>query len=128
MVDEGEEESVFSGAQEIFKLLPHTSVERSRLPGIFGMAKDAAQPTRTSTRVFQVYGCVVTCKDMVEHKDPKKSFDKADYYVHAEHYNPVFHEKNSSLCICNCELYVLGEKISSIIEYQAVSRFNKERM
>lgn len=26
------------------------------------------------------------------------------------------------------ELHVLGEKISSLIEYQAVSRFNEERM
>ncbi|KAL6224334.1 hypothetical protein ACLB2K_003189 [Fragaria x ananassa] len=83
--------NVSSGAQEIFKLLPHTFVEPSRLPG--ESRTDAAPPTRTSKRVFQVYGCIVTCKDMVEHKDPKKSFDKADYYAHPEHYNPVFHEK-----------------------------------
>ncbi|KAM5547089.1 alpha-aminoadipic semialdehyde synthase [Rosa sericea] len=96
--------NVSSGAQEIFKLLPHTFVEPSRLPGIFGTAKDAAQLTRTSKRVFQVYGCVVTCKDMVEHKDPKKSFDKADYYVHPEHYNPVFHENIAPYAsvIVNC--------------------------
>ncbi|KAL6220857.1 hypothetical protein ACLB2K_008610 [Fragaria x ananassa] len=94
--------NVSSGAQEIFKLLPHTFVEPSRLPGDFGT--DAAPPTRTSKRVFQVYGCIVTCKDMVEHKDPKKSFDKADYYAHPEHYNPVFHEKIAPYAsvIVNC--------------------------
>ncbi|XP_070667454.1 uncharacterized protein [Malus domestica] len=69
--------NVSSGAQEIFKLLPHTFVEPSELPALFGSAKDAAQTTRKSKRIFQVYGCVVTSKNMVEHEDPTREFDKA---------------------------------------------------
>ncbi|MBA0568185.1 hypothetical protein Golob_005694 [Gossypium lobatum] len=76
------------GAQEIFKLLPHVFVEPSRLPELFGKGRNV-----TSKRVFQVYGCIVTSRDMVSHKDPSKTFDKADYYAHPEHYNPIFHEK-----------------------------------
>nr|GMC51983.1 alpha-aminoadipic semialdehyde synthase-like isoform X1 [Ipomoea batatas] len=81
------------GAQEIFKLLPHTYVDPSKLPELFGTDKDLTPKKPSSKRVFQVYGCVVTCQDMVEHKDPSKSFDKVDYYAHPEHYKPVFHEK-----------------------------------
>ncbi|KAM2621541.1 hypothetical protein TB2_026280 [Malus domestica] len=96
--------NVASGAQEIFKLLPHTFVEPSELPALFGVAKDAAQTTRKSKRIFQVYGCVVTSKHMVEHEDPTREFDKADYYAHPEHYNPVFHEKIAPYAsvIVNC--------------------------
>ncbi|XP_027333102.1 alpha-aminoadipic semialdehyde synthase isoform X2 [Abrus precatorius] len=41
---------------------------------------------------------------MVEPKDPMKVFDKADYYAHPEHYNPVFHEKIAPFAsvIVNC--------------------------
>ncbi|XP_062148674.1 alpha-aminoadipic semialdehyde synthase [Alnus glutinosa] len=92
------------GAQEIFKLLPHTFVDPSRLPELFEVARDLSQPARASKRVFQVYGCVVTCQDMVIHKDPTKVFDKADYYAHPEHYNPIFHEKIAPYAsvIVNC--------------------------
>lgn len=41
----------------------------------FGLVKNS-QPARKSKRVFQVYGCVVTSQDMVEHKDSTKAFDK----------------------------------------------------
>ncbi|KAH9652965.1 alpha-aminoadipic semialdehyde synthase [Citrus sinensis] len=94
--------NVSLGAQEIFKLLPHTFVEPSRLPELFGKAKD--QHGGASKRIFQVYGCVVTSEDMVEHKDPTKGFDKADYYAHPEHYNPVFHKKIAPYAsvIVNC--------------------------
>lgn len=113
--------SVSLGAQEIFKLLPHSFVEPSRLPELFGkvsfhsntpfdsysgiypikgilifgylnsfshlfytalikhfhsQGRNLNSPVRTSKRVFQVYGCVVTSRDMVEHKDPSKTFDK----------------------------------------------------
>ncbi|XP_022754742.1 alpha-aminoadipic semialdehyde synthase-like isoform X1 [Durio zibethinus] len=96
--------NVSHGAQEIFKLLPHTFVEPSRLPELFGKVRNLNSPARTSKRVFQVYGCVVTSRDMVEHKDPSKIFDKADYYAHPEHYNPVFHEKVApyASAIVNC--------------------------
>ncbi|VVA10133.1 PREDICTED: alpha-aminoadipic semialdehyde [Prunus dulcis] len=96
--------NVSSGAQEIFKLLPHTFVDPSRLPELSGTDKDAAQPTRSSKRVFHIYGCVVTSKDMVQHKDSTRAFDKADYYAHPEHYNPVFHERIAPYAsvIVNC--------------------------
>lgn len=46
---------------------------------LFDQARDLSQPARASKRVFQVYGCVVTCQDMVEHKDPTKVLDKVSY-------------------------------------------------
>uniref|UniRef100_A0A1J3EEQ2 Alpha-aminoadipic semialdehyde synthase n=1 Tax=Noccaea caerulescens TaxID=107243 RepID=A0A1J3EEQ2_NOCCA len=85
--------NVSLGAQEIFKLLPHTFVEPSKLPQLFVKNKGSSQNGKSTKRVHQVYGCIITSQDMVEHQDPSKSFDKADYYVHPEHYNPVFHEK-----------------------------------
>ncbi|XVF48812.1 hypothetical protein PTKIN_Ptkin03bG0218400 [Pterospermum kingtungense] len=96
--------NVSLGAQEIFKLLPHTFVEPSRLPELFEMGRNLNSPGRTSKRLFQVYGCVVTSRDMVEHKDPSKTFDKADYYAHPEHYDPIFHEKIAPYAsvIVNC--------------------------
>ncbi|KAK9274571.1 hypothetical protein L1049_021820 [Liquidambar formosana] len=96
--------NVSLGAQEIFKLLPHTFVEPGKLPELFGKARNLMQPARTSKRVFQVYGCVVTCQDMVENKDLAKVFDKVDYYAHPEHYSPVFHEKIAPYAsvIVNC--------------------------
>lgn len=96
--------NVSLGAQEIFKLLPHTFVDPSRLPELFGKAKDPTQSARTSKRVFQVYGCVTTSQHMVQHKDPTKEFDKADYYAHPENYSPIFHEKIAPYAsvIVNC--------------------------
>ncbi|CAL5375673.1 hypothetical protein CsSME_00008955 [Camellia sinensis var. sinensis] len=95
--------NVSLGAQEIFKLLPHTFVDPSSLPELFAMARDS-QSARTSKRAFQVYGCVVTCQDIVEPKDPTKLFDKVDYYAHPEHYSPIFHEKIAPYAsvIVNC--------------------------
>ncbi|CAI9760967.1 unnamed protein product [Fraxinus pennsylvanica] len=49
----------------------------SRLPGLFETARNTTELGRTTKRVFQVYGCVVTSQDMVEHKDPSKFFDNA---------------------------------------------------
>ncbi|KHN17770.1 Alpha-aminoadipic semialdehyde synthase [Glycine soja] len=87
---------------EIFKLLPHTFVDPSKLRDLH--RTDPDQPRHASKRVFQVYGCVVTAQDMVEPKDPVKVFDKADYYAHPEHYNPTFHEKIAPYAsvIVNC--------------------------
>ncbi|KAK7265501.1 hypothetical protein RJT34_33121 [Clitoria ternatea] len=94
--------NVCSGAQEIFKLLPHTFVDPSRLCDLH--KADTDQPRHGSKRIFQVYGCVVTAQDMVEPKNPMKVFDKTDYYAHPEHYNPVFHEKIAPYAsvIVNC--------------------------
>ncbi|KAF7837603.1 alpha-aminoadipic semialdehyde synthase [Senna tora] len=83
--------NVSAGAQEILKLLPHTFVDPCRLPDLHKVGNDKS--AHASKRVFQVYGCIVTAQDMVEPKDPAKVFDKADYYSHPEHYNPIFHEK-----------------------------------
>ncbi|WMV37080.1 hypothetical protein MTR67_030465 [Solanum verrucosum] len=85
--------NVSRGAQEIFKLLPHTFVEPRKLPELHEMARDLTQSKQPSKIIFQVYGCVATCQDMVEHLNPSKSFNKADYYVHPEQYKPAFHEK-----------------------------------
>ncbi|KAL2250978.1 alpha-aminoadipic semialdehyde synthase [Sesamum indicum] len=96
--------NVSQGAREIFKLLPHTFVDPSELPRLFEMARDHTLVGRTTKRVFQVYGCVVTSEDMVEHKDASKCFDKADYYAHPENYRPIFHEKIAPFAsvIVNC--------------------------
>ncbi|XP_058108760.1 alpha-aminoadipic semialdehyde synthase [Magnolia sinica] len=96
--------NVSQGAQEIFKLLPHTFVDPSNLPKLFGMAGDVSHPSQTSRRVFHVYGCVVSCQDMVSPKDPSKRFDKIDYYTHPEHYIPIFHERIAPYAsvIVNC--------------------------
>ncbi|KAL8260783.1 hypothetical protein R6Q59_024832 [Mikania micrantha] len=57
-----------------------------------------------SRRAFQVYGCVVSYEDMVEHSDPVKVFDKVDYYAHPERYKPIFHKKVAPYAsvIVNC--------------------------
>ncbi|KAK1355014.1 Alpha-aminoadipic semialdehyde synthase [Heracleum sosnowskyi] len=83
--------NVSSGAQEIFKLLPHTFVDPKRVPQLFAQEKDLTS-ARASKRVFQVYGCVVTSENIVAHNDHEQVFDKADYYAHPEHYRPIFHE------------------------------------
>ncbi|KAL6911598.1 hypothetical protein ACP4OV_000403 [Aristida adscensionis] len=84
--------NVSQGAQEIFKLLPHTFVDAGKLPGI-SVAMNLSKQSQSTKRVFQLYGCVVTAREMVSHKDPTRHFDKADYYAHPEHYKPFFHEK-----------------------------------
>uniref|UniRef100_A0A7N0UWS0 Saccharopine dehydrogenase (NADP(+), L-lysine-forming) n=1 Tax=Kalanchoe fedtschenkoi TaxID=63787 RepID=A0A7N0UWS0_KALFE len=96
--------NVSEGAQEIFKLLPHKFVKPSQLQEIFKREKDQMQLEPASKRVFQVYGCVVTCQAMAEHADPGKTFDKADYYAHPEHYRPVFHKNIAPYAsvIVNC--------------------------
>lgn len=93
--------NVSQGAQEIFKLLPHTYVDPSKLPEL--AVGDSAHLKLTS-RVFHVYGCVVTCENMVTPKDLTKVFDKADYYAHPQHYYPVFHERIAPYAsvIVNC--------------------------
>ncbi|KAI3754136.1 hypothetical protein L1987_53914 [Smallanthus sonchifolius] len=89
--------NVSLGAQEIFKLLPHTFVDSSRLPELFDTPS-------LSRRAFQVYGCVVSYEDMVEHSDPTVVFDKVDYYAHPERYKPIFHKKVAPYAsvIVNC--------------------------
>ncbi|KAG9443907.1 hypothetical protein H6P81_015247 [Aristolochia fimbriata] len=96
--------NVSQGAQEIFKLLPHSFVEPSKLPELFEKAGEHAQQSKGTRRIYQVYGCVVTCEDMVAPKDPTKKFDKTDYYARPEYYRPIFHEKVAPYAsvIVNC--------------------------
>ncbi|XP_061361487.1 alpha-aminoadipic semialdehyde synthase isoform X1 [Gastrolobium bilobum] len=110
--------NVCSGAQEIFKLLPHTFVDPSRLCDLHKV--DTDQPRHSSKRVFQVYGCVVTAQDMVEPKDPMKVFDKADYYAHPEHYNPIFHEKVAPYAsvIVNCMYW--EQRFPKLLSYKQI--------
>ncbi|XP_047249542.1 alpha-aminoadipic semialdehyde synthase isoform X5 [Capsicum annuum] len=96
--------NVSHGAQEIFKLLPHSFVDPTKLPKLHEMARDLTQSKHPSKRIFQVYGCVTTSQDMVEHSNPSKPFNKADYYAHPEQYKPAFHEKIAPYAsvIVNC--------------------------
>ncbi|XP_057538815.1 alpha-aminoadipic semialdehyde synthase isoform X2 [Amaranthus tricolor] len=96
--------NVSQGAQEIFKLLPHTFVDPSRLPELFETVGCQNRSSRVSKRIFKVYGCVVTSKDMVEPKDSNRTFNKEDYYSHPEHYSPIFHERIAPFAsvIVNC--------------------------
>ncbi|KAG2654521.1 hypothetical protein PVAP13_1NG520900 [Panicum virgatum] len=95
--------NVSQGAQEIFKLLPHTFIDAEKLPEV-SAAWNLSKQSQSTKRVFQLYGCVVTSRDMVSHKDPTRHFDKADYYAHPEHYAPVFHERIAPYAsvIVNC--------------------------
>ncbi|CAN6253034.1 unnamed protein product [Urochloa humidicola] len=95
--------NVSQGAQEIFKLLPHTFVDAEKLPEISAV-RNMSKQSQSTKRVFQLYGCVVTSRDMVSHNDPTRHFDKADYYAHPEHYTPVFHERIApyATVIVNC--------------------------
>ncbi|KAF8730179.1 hypothetical protein HU200_017151 [Digitaria exilis] len=95
--------NVSQGAQEVFKLLPHTFVDAEKLPEI-SAARNLSKQSQSTKRVFQVYGCVVTSRDMVSHNDPTRHFDKADYYAHPENYTPVFHERIAPYAsvIVNC--------------------------
>ncbi|KAL9261363.1 Alpha-aminoadipic semialdehyde synthase-like protein [Drosera capensis] len=96
--------NVSQGAQEIFKLLPHSFVEPRKLPELFEAARGLSPSSRTAKRTFQVYGCVVTSQDMVEPNDPSKTFNKVDYYSHPEHYSSIFHERIAPYAsvIVNC--------------------------
>lgn len=113
--------NVSVGAQEIFKLLPQVFVEPSRLPELFGKGRNV-----TSKRVFQVYGCIVTSCDMVSHKDPSKTFDKADYYAHPEHYNPIFHEKIAPYAsvIVNCMYW--ERRFPRLLSSKQIQELNKK--
>ncbi|XP_049934665.1 alpha-aminoadipic semialdehyde synthase isoform X2 [Nymphaea colorata] len=82
--------NVSQGAQEIFNLLPHSYVDPCQLPEVVEMDKKTR--LHASRGSFQLYGCVVTCKDIVAPKDTSKSFNKVDYYSHPDNYNPIFHE------------------------------------
>ncbi|KAG7595522.1 hypothetical protein ISN44_As06g001150 [Arabidopsis suecica] len=52
--------NVSLGAQEIFKLLPHTFVEPSNLPELFAKDKRISQNGKSTKRVYQLYGCIIT--------------------------------------------------------------------
>ncbi|KAL2645399.1 hypothetical protein R1flu_012986 [Riccia fluitans] len=84
--------NVSRGAQEIFRLLPHTFVKPSELPRLFdgSFIDDILLKKRKPN--FQVFGCVVEARDMVVPNDPSRMFDKTEYYSHPELYHSSFHE------------------------------------
>ncbi|XP_022147632.1 alpha-aminoadipic semialdehyde synthase isoform X2 [Momordica charantia] len=83
------------------------------------------RPAKSKERVFQVYGCVVTCQYMAEHKDPTKKFDRVDYYAHPEQYRPIFHEKIAPYAsvIVNC-MYWEGRfpRLLNTMQFQDLMR------
>ncbi|WJX90865.1 hypothetical protein P8452_72719 [Trifolium repens] len=116
--------NVCSGAQEIFKLLPHTFVDPARLSEL--QNKETNQAKHGSKRIFQVYGCIVTAKEMVEPKDPTKVFDKVDYYAHPEHYNPIFHERVAPYAsvIVNCMYW--EKRFPPLLSYKQIQDLMKK--
>ena len=92
-----------TGAQEVFKLLPHKMVSPAELAEIV-RSKGIHIQERIHPRAklfidkdrYTVYGTVVTSEDIVAHNDSSKKFSKADYYSHPENYHSVFVEKVSN--------------------------------
>ncbi|KAL0558596.1 hypothetical protein IC582_003173 [Cucumis melo] len=117
--------NVSHGAQEIFKLLPHTFVDPSKLPEICGKNVELRQHGATKKRVFQVFGCVVSCQHMVEHKDSTKKYDRVDYYAHPDQYRPIFHERIAPYAsvIVNC-MYWEGRfpRLLTTLQFQDLMR------
>ncbi|MCO5605370.1 hypothetical protein L7F22_059553 [Adiantum nelumboides] len=90
--------NVSRGAQEVFRLLPHTFVDSSQLSLLVDTVSRKQSNSyflgsKCKKGTFQVYGCVVDAEDMVAPNEPTKEFDKVSYYAHPEHYHPVFHKK-----------------------------------
>ncbi|MCO5591337.1 hypothetical protein L7F22_045319 [Adiantum nelumboides] len=90
--------NVSRGAQEVFRLLPHTFVDSSQLSQLVDTVSRKQSNSyflgsKCKKGTFQVYGCVVDAVDMVAPNDPTKEFDKVSYYAHPEHYHPVFHKR-----------------------------------
>ncbi|XP_038879308.1 alpha-aminoadipic semialdehyde synthase isoform X1 [Benincasa hispida] len=117
--------NVSHGAQEIFKLLPHTFVDPGKLPEICGKNVELRQHGATKKRVFQVFGSVVSCQHMVEHKDSTKKYDRVDYYAHPDQYRPIFHEKIAPYAsvIVNC-MYWEGRfpRLLTTVQFQDLMR------
>lgn len=76
--------NVAKGAREVFEQLPHEYVDIKDLPTL----KQDVQSGKRNPN--QLYGVIVTAKDMVVHKNGEK-FDKAQYYRHPHDYEPTFH-------------------------------------
>lgn len=101
--------NVSRGAQEVFRLLPHTFVEPSQLSQVVDLvSKEQLNSSFLGSHckrgTFQVYGCVVTAEHMVAPNGPSQTFDKASYYSHPEHYHCIFHKKVAPYAsvIVNC--------------------------
>ncbi|KAJ7522374.1 hypothetical protein O6H91_18G008500 [Diphasiastrum complanatum] len=96
---------VSQGAQEIFRLLPHSFVNPAELKEMeMTLASRTEKHNHKPRKIFQLYGCIVTPEFMVAPNDSKKNFDKADYYSHPEQYHSVFHENIAPFAsvIVNC--------------------------
>lgn len=73
--------NVYSGAREIFDLLPHREIAPEELPGIF----TTMHPERKA-----LYKVVFKEEHTVEPLEHGAAFDLQDYYAHPEKYRPVF--------------------------------------
>lgn len=74
--------TVSRGAQEIFRLLPHSFVKPSDLPRLYDAETRVSSNGHVSRRDeanFKVYGCVVESRDMVAPNDPQQLFDKVGF-------------------------------------------------
>jgi alpha-aminoadipic semialdehyde synthase len=72
--------NVSRGAQEIFDILPHKTVNPEELPGL------VSEPNL-------LYKCIFKEEHMVEPKDPSADFDLQDYYNNGKtKYTGVFHK------------------------------------
>ncbi|MCO5561187.1 hypothetical protein L7F22_014808 [Adiantum nelumboides] len=73
--------NVSRGAQEVFRLLPHTFVDPSQLSQLVNAVSREQSNcfflgSKCKKGTFQVYGCVVGSEHMVAPNDPTKEFDK----------------------------------------------------
>ncbi|KAI5084069.1 hypothetical protein GOP47_0000238 [Adiantum capillus-veneris] len=101
--------NVSRGAQEVFRLLPHTFVHPSQLSQLVDVASGEQSNSsflgsKCKKGTFQVYGCIIGVEHMVAPNDPTKEFDKTSYYAHPEHYHPVFYKRIAPYAsvIVNC--------------------------
>ncbi len=75
--------AVSLASQEMLHHLPCKYVSPEDLPKLW---KSKSYDNRF------IYVVVVTAKDMVAPKDPRKIFDKLEYYRHPENYKPTYHQ------------------------------------
>ncbi|EFA79152.1 aminoadipic semialdehyde synthase [Heterostelium album PN500] len=87
--------AVAQGALSIFKLLPHKMITPDEMVDIVKNKKGERGI---------LYGTIVTSEHMVAPKDPKKKFDKKEYYNDPSQYKSIFYEKYAPhiSCIINC--------------------------
>ena len=88
--------NVSLGAQEIFNLLPHTSIKPSELKEVIN-SKGQKQ--------HQLYKVIFKEEDLVQPKSPRQIFDLSDYYTHPQNYKSVFEDYLQHLTILVNAIY-----------------------